>query len=410
MMENRRIASLDVLRGLAVICILFFHSSIFNYDNIHKIDFSNPPILIVLMSFMALWGGLFIVYSSVVNTYMLMHENRRGPDAKEYKFLFIAGVFYILLHFLLNIFLGRWTVDFVNNQPDYTAIAGSIRNARLFLPKTAKLFEGSSLSTIGLNLMVLSLVAFLLLKDGGADKQKRNYWVLGLSGSFIMLFSFIRVNIYPLFSDALAKNRVIPSLFFSFVMANPYPLLPYVAYGLIGMMIGMMVYHDRKRLLKLVVVPLGMAFLAYGIAGMSMLEKSISKPDYFWYFKTNFELGVFILMFAFSVLVVGASSWLTDRLSLLKWFSRTSLTVYMLETVSSELLRLVALKVLPGWSETINGCLLFGLANVLLWSMILLLWSRTGFRYGIEHLWVWAFEKMGKSSEKLSGLRARQAG
>ena len=71
-MENRRFGSLDVLRGAAVMFILFFHTSIFNYANIHKIDFSDPPLLIIILSFMALWGGIFVMYSAIVNTMMLL--------------------------------------------------------------------------------------------------------------------------------------------------------------------------------------------------------------------------------------------------------------------------------------------------------------------------------------------------
>ena len=403
-MEDRRIASLDILRGIAVVFILFFHSSIFNYANIHKIDFSNPPILIVLMSFMALWGGLFIIYSSVVNTYMLMQKDRREQRAGQYRYTFIAGAIYIIFHFLLNFFLGRWTIDFVNNQPDLTAVASSLRNMRFTLPQLNKLFEGSSLSTIGINLMALSLIAYLLLRNGGVERQKRNYWVLGLSGSLIMLLSFVRVYIYPSFDKALADKDFLASLFFSFTIANPYPLIPYIAYGLIGMMIGMMVYHERKKLLKWVVVPLGSAFFIFGIIGMINLEKSISKPDYFWYFKTNFELGVFILMLVFSLLVIDRAGWLTSRLSLIKWFSRVSLTIYMLETTTSEILRLIGLRLLPSWNETINGCLLFGVVNVAFWSLILFLWSKAGFRYSIEYMWVAVFRRWGKSSTKLAGM------
>ncbi len=404
MMEGRRIASLDILRGIAVVFILFFHSSIFNYANIHKIDFSNPPILIVLMSFMALWGGLFVIYSSVVNTYMLMQKDRQEQKARQYRYVFIAGVIYIIFHFLLNIFLGRWTIDFVNNQPDLTAVASSLRNMRFTLPQLSKLFEGSSLSTIGINLMALSLIAYLLLRNDGAERQKRNYWALGLSGSLIMLLSFVRVYIYPSFDKALADNDLLASLFYSFTIANPYPLIPYVAYGLFGMMIGMMAYHGRKDLLRWVVAPMGSAFLVYGIIGMLNLEKSISKPDYFWYFKTNFELGVFILMLIFSLLVLSRANWLTDRLPLLKWFSRVSLTVYMLETTTSEILRLIGQRLLPSWNETINGCLLFGVINVGLWSLILLLWSKVDFKYSIEYVWVAVFRRLGKSSTKLTGI------
>jgi surface polysaccharide O-acyltransferase-like enzyme len=402
-MENRRLMSLDTLRGIAVIFILFFHSSIFNYANIHKIDFSNPPILIILMSFMALWGGLFIIYSTVVNTLMLLRRNQEAYKPKAFLYPVIAGAVYILFHFILNIFLGRWNTDFVNNLPDLTVVAGSLRNLTLTLPHVTKFFEGSSLSTIAANLMALSLIFFFMLRNNGILKEKRNYLILGISGSLIMLFSFVRVDIYPLFTKAIENNSYLASLFFSFTLANPYPLLPYLAYGIIGMMIGMMIYHGRDRLLKLVAVPMGLIFFVFGFIGMMNLEKSISKPDYFWYFKTNFELGVFILMLVFSLLVLEPRSRFLNRVPLLRWFSRVSLTIYMLETTTSEILRKVGLSLFPSWNQTINGCLLFGCVNILLWMIILYFWKKANFKYSLEYFWVRFFGRLGKASTKMDG-------
>ena len=66
MKKNKRYESLDILRGIAIILIVFFHTSVYNFANIHKIDFSNPPISVVLISFLVLWGGLLIFYSGIV--------------------------------------------------------------------------------------------------------------------------------------------------------------------------------------------------------------------------------------------------------------------------------------------------------------------------------------------------------
>ncbi|HOG53017.1 MAG TPA: hypothetical protein PLT03_04000, partial [Bacillota bacterium] len=126
--------------------------------------------------------------------------------------------------------------------------------------------------------------------------------------------------------------------------------------------------------------------------------------DFFWYFKTNFELGAFILMLLFALLILGRGLRLARGFNLLKWFSRASLTIYMLETTTSELLRMIGLKVFPGWNETINGCLLFGAANIALWAFLLALWQKADFKYGIEYFWVLLFRRLGKPSTKLEGL------
>lgn len=340
-MQNKRLESLDVLRGVALMFIILFHSSIYNYANINKIDFNNPPIIVVLMSFMALWGGIFIVYSMVANTLMLLKRSQKGAVIKIFIYPMAVGIILLFFHYILNIFLGRWNNDFVNNKPDMTVIASSLRNMRFTFPHLSKFFEGSSLSAIAFNLIIMSLVLSLMVRKNGLTKEVRNYLILGISGFLIMLFSFVRVSIFHLFTQAVEAKDYLLAIFFSFTIANPYPLLPYLAYGIFGTLIGMMVYQKRNKLLKTAILPIGILFLIYGLFGMMNFEKTISTPDYFWYFKTNFELGVFMLLLVFTVLVLEPRSNFLNKMTVIKWFSRVCLTIYMLETTTSEIFRIV---------------------------------------------------------------------
>ncbi len=220
-----------------------------------------------------------------------------------------------------------------------------------------------------------------------------------------MILSFVRVSIYPYFTQALENGQHLLSLFYSFTIANPYPLIPYLAYGILGIMLGMMIYNRRDKLLRAVGIPLGVFFIAYGIYGVMQFEKTISKPDYFWYFKTNFELGIFILMFLFAVLFLEKRTKAVNALGFVRDFSRISLTIYTLETTLSEILRMILLQLIPSWNQTINGCLLFGGLNVLLWLIILHFWKKSGFKYSIEYYWVLLSKKLGKDSTKMDHLK-----
>ena len=173
-MTNKRLESLDILRGVALIFIILFHSSIYNFANIHQLDFDNPPIIIILMSFMALWGGVFIIYSMVANTLMVLKRDRENQGVRIFKYLSYASAIYLFLHYILNIFLGRWNTDFVNNQPEMSFVANAMRGLDASFPHISKFFEGSSLSTIALNLLISSWVLYLLLKNGGEERKKRN--------------------------------------------------------------------------------------------------------------------------------------------------------------------------------------------------------------------------------------------
>ena len=390
-----------MLRGMAIMLIILFHSSIYNFANIHLLDFNNPPFIIILMSFMGLWGGVFILYSMTLNTLMLGMETSVEVKFKPFYFLVLAGVFYVGIHYILNLFLGRWNIDFVNNQPVMTAAADLLRNHSLTALNSVKLLEGSSVGTIGMNLIILSLVLFLTLRKRGPDKTGHFYLVAGLIATLIMLLSFARVYLFHFFAEQLESGDFFPGIFLSFLLANPYPLLPYLAYGIFGMIIGLMIYQEKDHILKKAMVPAGLFFMAYGLTGMMNFDKTISKPDFFWYFKTNFELGLFILMVVLCRFFPAPGSPILSRLAVIRWFSRVSLTIYLMETTVSEVFRIPGSILFHGWNETITGCLIFGAINVLFWAVALFFWQKADFKYSLEYFWVIIFEKLGKKSTKL---------
>lgn len=390
-----------MLRGLAIMLLILFHASIYNFAGIHRLDFNNPPIIVVLMSFMGLWGGVFIIYSMAINTLMLGSVTRGDMRFKPFYFLILAGLFYLVAHFILIFFLGRWNLDFVNNQPALTATAHLFRNGSLIIPNSINLFDGSSVGTVGMNLIILSLILLLIFRKGSLDKTGPFYMIAGSTGTAIMLLSFVRVYIFPIFVGQIESDNYFSGILLSFLLANPYPLLPYLAYGIFGIMIGLMIYQGKDRLLKRTMVPLGLFFLIYGLAGMMNFDKTISKPDLFWYFKTNFELGLFILMILMCRFIPSSGSLVLYRLAIIQWFSRVSLTIYLLETTVSEVLRIPGSRFFPGWNDTINGCLAFGVINILFWTIAIFFWQKINFKYSLEYFWVILFEKLGKKSTKL---------
>jgi hypothetical protein len=400
-----RIEAFDFLRGILLILVILFHASVYNYANINKIDFSNPPISVVIISFLTLWGGLIIFYSAMINTIMTLRRNNTFYT----KFLFYAGVIYLVINYVINIFLGRWANDFVNNKPDMTMVANIIRNSQISFPHISKWFEGSSLMIIGINLIFLSFFLYLLLKNEARD-YKKQYWVLGILGFVIMFVSFIRIFLYPLIEQSILQHNYVLATILSYTVANPYPILPYLAYGLFASMAGIMIWQERFDLIKKVMIPIASFFTLFGLVGMLQFEKTISKADYFWYFKTHFELGVFILITVFVTYLYLVKHKEFKWAGFIKNFSTISLTIYLLEVTLSELFGKTLTSFLPMWNQTINGCLLFGFVNVMLWGFILMVWSKFNFKYSFEYFWVIFFSNIGKTSTKIFPLIEKQEG
>lgn len=402
-MENKRLEIFDVFRGFATMVLIIFHSTIYSYVNTETFDFSNSSRLVVMIGFMALWGGIFIVISMVVNAIMLLRRSESGAQTRYFLHLFLSGFLYLGVHYVLIIFLGRWSNDFASQRPNMTMVAASLRHLRLTFPSPIKFFDSSSLSSIALNLMVMSFVLFLLFRKGGFRKVSRNLWILGISGTVILLLSVSRVYLYPFFEHARANLDFLPAFLLGLILAHPYPLMAYLSYGLFGAMIGMLIFHNNMSLLRRVILPVSLFLMLYGVIGMSQFEVSVAQPDYFWYFKTNFELGFFIILIL-TLVSVRWSSALLQKLSLFKWFSRVSLSIFLLETFVSELMRIIWLIVSPNWVESIPGCVLFGSFNLLLWILIIYFWQKISFKYSFEYFWVKGMHWLGKESTKLDNV------
>jgi hypothetical protein len=197
-------------------------------------------------------------------------------------------------------------------------------------------------------------------------------------------------------------NKVFfPAIVLTFFIANPYPLITYFSYGLFGMLIGYLIFDKREDILKKVVLPTSLFLILYGFYGMSKFPKSISKPDLFWYFKTNFELGFFMFSIILIYLLFERKKNVLKNFYLIYNFSRVSLSIYIMEVLLSELFRKIYLKLNPGWNLDMNKTFLFGFFNVLLWMLIVNFWSKINFKYSFEYFWVKFFKILEKSSTKL---------
>ena len=82
----------------------------------------------------------------------------------------------------------------------------------------------------------------------------------------------------------------------------------------------------------------------------------------------------------------------------------------MLETVLSQILVRIGDVLSPGWRSEIVSCLAFGALNVLIWAGVVLLWSRSGFRFSMEWCTVQVYRAFGQTSRKLDAATSARSG
>lgn len=402
-----RINSLDVYRGIALACVIFFHTAIYSYGGMSSIDFDNPPLFVVLFATMGLWGGIFIMLSLITSS-LSIQRNLARPSNNRRKVLtytVYASGLYILLHYALSFLLGRWELSLGSANNPMTLTAELLRNNQIGFPEMGAFFDGSVLSTIGLNLLLLGALMYALFRKPSVQNEKRAYVVLGSLTALMVFVSFSRMYLYPAITTAVESENYLTATVLGWLLGSPYPVVTYSLYGLFGAIIGVMVHHDRLHYIRRYLSPIGVVAVIAGIIGCLSLPVTIGKADLFWQWKAIMDLGIFLLIAVFALGIVQPMQRSMRHYTIFIWISRISLTIYLLETTMSEILRSAWFMVLPGWNLSYVGTSAFAVFHVLWWFMIVYLWSRIQFRYSLEYFWTKFFRTLGKRSTKLERIQ-----
>lgn len=402
----KRVYSLDILRGLAIGYLVFVHGTLYNYSQIDSVDISRIPWPLIIVGILGLWGGVFMVYSLVVNSRMLL--KRGGDKVMNLRLvlpLIFGGLAYIfIVGTLQTLIFGRWAANLAADSNNLTVVAQFIRGDTLNL-NWFMMLAGSGIKTVGFNLVIVPLVLYVLFRRTGLRDKRNVYMKLIAIALVILALSFGRIFMFDQwFSDVLNGN-IISGWLGSLLIANPYPGIAYLSYGFLGVAMGMMLYYTRRDLLKKYMLPLGVFLILTGLVIVALNPATIYSASWFWYGKIIAETGCFVLLFSFAILVAirNRMSELGRRLVwLVGPLGRISLTVYMLEVTTSELLRPIWFSFDPGWSNTYAGPLLIGATNAIIWLIIAHVWKRFEYRYSVEYLWVRTNKYFGKKSTKLN--------
>ncbi len=206
----------------------------------------------------------------------------------------------------------------------------------------------------------------------------------------------LRFPLFPVFDGLVEDGRYLLAFLLSPFVGNPYPVLPYAAFTFAGAAIGFSMARSGRppRLAWLA----GLVSAGLGVAGLMIFPTNLYGVDFFWYAKVFLELGVFVLI-TWTVFASAGGGRPTHHI--LQRVGRMSLTVYLLQVPLAELLAAALDTVIPGWNNTIGAAVLFGIGNAAIWMGIVALWSRAGYRYTVEHLWVTIF----RGSTRLDGVR-----
>lgn len=228
---NRRLVSIDVERGIAIIGVVFFHAVIFNLPTLGGVpsDLSTKLVLDIITYFTA-WAGMFAIISGFGNTLSLYGGLKSGkvkdPKHIAQSAIFSGGMVILVNYIYVFIFCPGGLTEAGTYRGGF--LPGLIRLGQFLPAEPSHYMYATTLIMIGWSILLSGVVLYFLLRNEGHKKRKRNYIILGFLGTLCIF-------IYPLF-DGLTYNllnqdtnilNVIPQLVIGWIVGPMDPILPY---------------------------------------------------------------------------------------------------------------------------------------------------------------------------------------
>ncbi|MBN1329467.1 MAG: hypothetical protein JXA54_08335 [Candidatus Heimdallarchaeota archaeon] len=257
---QRRLVTLDILRGIAIFGVTLVHISYKLYDSSKLFENIQNGIgmpfyvwiLIVILGYFGTWHGFFLFISAIVNSYTF---TRKAFNNIELKKIFlkntIAGLIVVVLGYLVEGFgyFGYFGHAFRTGEWD---------SFGAFLGENSWI---QTLQIIGLGLVINGIIQYFLYRNKGYEKIKRNLLIYcGLAILILLVTPLINYGIASLdiWSDVSGRNwpdiyfvsgnRSTAAWFLTIIAGPKSPLFPYLTSAFIGSMIGIFLGSPKPKM------------------------------------------------------------------------------------------------------------------------------------------------------------------
>ena len=404
---------LDFLRGLGIFGLLIMHSAFYYFDGLWDLDLDNPPLIITIIGFLLMFAGLFAILSGTVHGLSMLRLSRRGwSPARIFRKKAVSGLFILVVAYLYFIFTGPGLAEFANRRMNNSILVELIQSGQLAGTNLDRVLYVDSLVMIGCNILLVSLVWLILLKT----RQLKAGMLLGIA-FLVMVLSLSRLWLYPIYLEQVAEQNWPAVLALFWLVNKNNPVLPYLAFGLLGSWLGIRLEDGKPRR---PVFWLGLALLLTGVGLYvflpdTMLQRSI---DMKWYSIMVMQLGLFLLMIlaalaaldrqpAVAAVQTGWSKLVGLVVRFITRFGHAGLTAFFLESIVAALVWRLLNLIVPGIRLGIGSALLFGLILALSWGFGLLFWERRHYVGSIEFLYGQIVTRFGQFSSKADTLKEK---
>lgn len=395
---------LDFLRGIGIFVLVALHSAFYYFGGLYDLDLNNPPLVVTIIGLFLMFAGLFAIISGMVHCIQMMKRIKEGETQILRGFL-PRGSIILIYAYLYFIFTGPGVVNMAERSMDNSILVEFIQSGRFAGFSFQRVFYIDSLVMLGVNIILLGIFSAFILKFFKKPDHpwfSKSYFFAGVTTTFL---SLARIPLYTILMNALDEGNYTLYFLLNWLVNKNNPILPYITFGLFGMWIAssLISYGWKKTYPKVVVVSL--IFFITGIVMYimlpdTMLERSI---DMKWYSIILAQIGLFMLM-VLGVLKVFDFSKKTSLKNnfLIKFVTRfgvAGLTVFFVESIVSAFVFRFLRLMMPDLTLTMTQALIYGFTLSLFWGIVLILWEKTGYQYGLEYLYGKIVSKYSHSSK-----------
>ncbi|MHA1728224.1 MAG: hypothetical protein ACTSWY_05780 [Promethearchaeota archaeon] len=416
---KNRLVSIDFLRGIAIWAMTLFHAfeHVIEIGPVNLNNADDFPIFLILgMTFgvFSYWRSFFLLISAVVHMYSMDRSVKKGNSRSGVlkKQLFLGFLIYLIGLLRESVFSSG-------------GFLGMSYENRSWSPAFLKnIFVFETLNMIGVGIIFSSIVHFILTRNNGVHKIKRNAIIFGiLAAFFIFLRPIIDYTVDMVFGcDFITIQRDVTGfgdgllrLFWVMLAGFPEPIFPFLGTTFIGCLVGILLNQDNppKKMIRygylsgFLIVILGIGIFIITDVSFSFLVEIF--PLYFYLF----HLGIQVIILSLALRVIEFNPKIKmesyrdnvlKRTQFIRRWGMLSLTVYffqILDVLSREILYQVTC--IP-FQETnnvdISGTILIVVVIMFLWEVTIRLWEKIKFKGSLEWLVLQFSSVIGMKADK----------
>jgi hypothetical protein len=406
---KKNFTGLDVLRGIGIFALLVMHTAFYHFEGLFELDLNNPPLIVTFIGLILMFAGVFAMISGLVHThqhYRKVHK-QKIPFSSAMKHNMVSGTLILIVAYLYFIFTGPGLADMSAKFMSNSILVELFTSGKLISTTIERVLYVDSLVMIGMNIWLIGV--FFRLHHRFYKKITPSFYLI--SAILFFILSLIRIPLYTVYLDALDSGNWLLTLLLNWLVNKNNPIFPYLSFALFGAWISTLILTiDFKGIVRRV-LPLGLLLFIGGVALYillpdTMLQRSI---DPVWFALMMAQNGLFMLFILAALKFYDFGKSRTPGF-ISRFFMRfgiAGLSIFFIESVVSALIVSVLRLFIPSLSFDIPSALAFGLTLALLWGVVLMLWEKNGYKYGIEYFYTRALRKFG-GSEKAEKLAEKQ--